>query len=84
MDGGFLRFELADGELIELNDDDVGTVYRELWSHKSRDASISAATLLCHEVQLPQEARRTIELTQHEGEALWDAMSRQRVAAHRY
>ena len=27
--------------------------------------------------------RRTIELTEHEGEALWDAMTSQRVVAHR-
>ena len=82
MDGRFIRFELADGELVELDDDDVGAVYRELWSRTSEDGPSTTATLLSHEVQLPQEARRTIELTQAEGEALWDAMTRQRV--HRY
>jgi hypothetical protein len=81
VDGAFIRFELADGELVELDDDDVGCVYRELWSHRSEAGASSTATLLSHEVQLLPTDRRTIELTQAEGEALWDAMARQRVVA---
>ncbi|MDX6479997.1 MAG: hypothetical protein QOG85_507 [Gaiellaceae bacterium] len=84
MDGGYIRFELADGELIELSDDDIACVYRELWSRKSEEGAGTTATLLSHEVQLPEEERRTIALTQVEGEALWDAMTAQRVTAHRY
>ena len=72
---GSVSFNLADGEVLSIREDDLRQVFDLLWEGAAPGA-ISAAALLHDASQLSEFARRPIELTVIQSRAVRGAVSR--------
>jgi hypothetical protein len=61
-----MRLELSDGEMLELSDDDVRSLYDTLLARARQRGASSAATKLRHALAWPSEAGTTVALDRFE------------------
>lgn len=73
---GSVRFNLADGEALNIRAGDLDRVYDLLWEGGEVPGSISAAALLHDSARLSEYARRPIELTVAQSQAVRAAVGR--------
>jgi hypothetical protein len=73
---GSVRFNFADGEVLSIPAPNLRRVFDLLWERAGVPGSISAAALLRDASRLSDFARRPIELTTMQSQAVRGAVSR--------